>query len=220
MRDREQEYPKHQPGRGEHHHHDPFEPDVEAEGELEEEPPRRRPLHQREEATTPELPPHHIRNALLIGIIAGVLATLQLIMLTLINASAYQAAKGYSSDKIPWNIAIHIVGIYFLSLGISTLIYFVSGIIIGKVSVHRRWAFIGGFVGGAISSLIDAILKQISIYPDSGTSGFSGNPLNLSGGFIFLLVVIALNGLIVGGVTLFGAWLTTRRHPYYVGYSG
>lgn len=221
MRDQDQEYPRHQHGRGDHEHHDPFAPDVEAEGELEDQP-RQRPLHQREAATTPQLPPGHASKALIIGVILGALVSLQGVILTLKNADTYKEAAKYLSDpsKMPTGITASLFGIFALGLGISVLIYLIGGLIIGKVSVHRRWAFIGGFVGGVVSSLIGDALKLIPAYPNAGNTGFSGGMLGMGGGFVALLIGLVILGVLAGVVCLLGAWLTTRRHPYYVGYSG
>jgi hypothetical protein len=219
MRDSDQEYPKHQPGRSGNAHHDPFAPDVQ-EGEIEE--PRRRPVHQRESATTPELPPGHARNSVIIGAIIGVLVALQGIILTVKNADAYKEAAKYINDanKMPMGVATTVFGITVLSLAISALFYFIGGLIIGRVAVHRRWAFIGGFAGGVVNWVIGAFLKLIPAYPDAGNTGFSGNMLGTGGGIVAAIIGIILLGLLAGVLSLFGAWLTTRRHPYYVGYSG
>ena len=234
MYDPDQEYPRHQHGsrdqdrdhdrdrdRDDHQHHDPFA--IREEGELEEEkrPRRGRFMHQREEATLPELPHRHGSKAVLIGAIAGLLSSAQGIVLTLANSDLYRQAAGYMSmGQEPASLAAAIAGLFFLGLGISTLIYFIGGLIIGRVAVHRRWAFIGGFVGGAISEAIGAILKQIPSYPNAGNTGFSGGALGIGGGLIALLIGIVLLSILTGLVSLFGAWLTTRRHPYYVGYGG
>lgn len=221
MRDQEQEYPRHQPGRGEHEHHDPFAPDVQAEGELED-IPRRGPLHQREAATTPQLPHGHARKALIIGVILGVLVSIQGILLTFKNADTYKEAAKYVSDasKMPAGVAASLFGIFALGLAISLVIYLIGGLIIGKVAVHRRWAFIGGFVGGVVSSLIGDGLKLIPAYPNAGNTGFSGGMLGAGGGLVALLIGLVILGALAGLICLLGAWLTTRRHPYYVGYSG
>jgi hypothetical protein len=217
MRDKEQEYPKHQPGRGEHDHHDPFE--IQDEGELENHS-RRGPVHQREAASSPELPPHHARKALIIGIVLGVLVSLQGAILTLINASVYQQAAKYITTEMPVGLAFTIFGIFALSLGISVVIYLIGGLVIGRIAVHRRWAFIGGFIGAVVSSIIGALLKLIPAYPNAGNTGFSGGMLGLGGGLAALLISTIILGVLAGLVCLLGGWLMTRRHPYYVGYAG
>lgn len=217
MRDEEQEYPRHQPGRGEHNHHDPFE--IQDEGELEDEP-RRRPVHQREAATTPELPRHHARKALITGVVLGILVSLQGIVLTMLNADVYRQAAKYLTNNMPLSLASTLIGIFFAGLGISILIYLIGGLVIGRISVHRRWAFIGGFVGGVVSSAIGALLKLIPSYPNAGNTGMGGGMLGLGGGLAALLISTIILGVLAGLVCLLGGWLMTRRHPYYVGYAG
>lgn len=218
MRDRDQEYPKHQPGRGEHEHHDPFA--IQEEGELEEPQRRDRPVHQRETATTPQLPPGHASKAMIIGVVLGALVSLQGILLTLKNADLYKQAAKYTKDSMPLNLASSILGIFALGLVISFVIYFIGGLIIGKVAVHRRWAFIGGFIGGAVSSIIGSLLKLIPAYPNAGNTGMSGGLLGFGGGLAALLISTIILSVIAGLITLLGGWLTTRHHPYYVGYYG
>lgn len=217
MHDHEQEYPKHQPGRGERNHHDPFA--TQEEGELEEE---RSPLHQRTAATTPQLPHGYVRKAVIIGAILGILVSAQGIFLTLKNASTYQEAAKFVSDpgNMPTSVSSSIFGIFVLGLVISLVIYLLGGLIIGKIAVHRRWAFIGGFVGGLVSAIIGALLKLIPAYPNAGNTGMSSNALGFGGGLIALLISFVLLGLLAGAICLLGAWITTRRHPYYVGYAG
>lgn len=217
MRDPDQEYPRHQPGRGEHEHHDPFA--IQEEGEMEE--PRRGPIHQRDRASTPELPRGHARKALITGVVLGALVSLQGILLTLKNADTYrEAAKYVQSNNMPLSLASAIFGIFVLGLVISAVIYLIGGLIIGRISVHRRWAFIGGFVGGVVSSIIGDILKLIPSYPNASNTGMSGGLLGLGGGFVALIISAVILGVIAGLICLLGAWITTRRHPYYVGYSG
>ena len=221
MRDQEQEYPKHQPGHEDHNHHDPFEPDVQDEGGLVDRPRRNSPVHQREDPTTPQLPRGHARKALIVGVVLGVLVSLQGIILTLINASIYKEAAKYTlTNNMPLGLASTLAGIFFLGLGISILIYLIGGLVIGRISVHRRWAFIAGFVGGVVSSIVGALLKLIPAYPNAGNTGFSGGLLGIGGGFAALLISTIILGALAGLVCLFGGWLMTRHHPYYVGYNG
>ena len=218
MLDPDQEYPKHQPGRGEHEHHDPFA--IQEEGELEEPRRRERPVHQRETATTPQLPPGHAGKAMITGVVLGALVSLQGILLTLKNADIYKEAAKYTQSNMPLGLAGSIAGFFFLGLGISVLIYFIGGLVIGKISVHRRWAFIGGFIGGVVSSIIGALLKLIPAYPNAGNTGMSGGLLGIGGGLAALLISTIILSVLAGLISLLGGWLMTRHHPYYVGYYG
>jgi hypothetical protein len=221
MRDQQEEYPRHQPGRAASNHHDPFSPDVQSEGELE---PQGGPVHQRAAATTPQLPPGHARKSLIIGIIFGILVALQGTLLILFNADLYKEAADpaylKNPSSMPEGLAFHILGITLLSLLFSAILYFIGGLIIGRVAVHRRWAFIGGFVGGVVNWVIGLILNQIPAYPGAGHTGFASSALGIGGGIATALIGVIILSVLSGAVCLFGAWLATRRHPYYVGYYG
>lgn len=217
MRDQEQEYPKHQPGRVTHDHHDPFAPDVQEEGELE---PRGHPVHQREVATTPEIPYGHARKALIVGLIAGILYEVGRVVITLTYADTYREGTKYLLTDMPTSLSLTLTGLGALGYLIGIVFFFLGGLLIGRIAVLRRWAFIGGFVGGVLCAIISSLLQQIPSYPSATHTGFSGGFVGISGGLIVLLIYSLILCLITGGLTWVGAWLSTRRHPYYVGYSG
>ena len=75
------------------HYEDENAPEFEEEEEALQLVPRRRrqqPLHQRESPLTPGIPQGRLRKALTIGVIAGILCTLQHNAIVLVNASTYQ----------------------------------------------------------------------------------------------------------------------------------
>src|SRR5438105_4415865 len=154
MQDSEQEYPLRQPQKREHH---PFDDDAD-DGTLREEPrPRRQrgPLHQREVATRPQIPRGHIRNTFIIGLAAGIISALQVIIFTLANASLYQqAAQAKNANSLSLGIASTIVGIFCLTSFIGFVIYFIAGFITGNVAIERRMGFVGRFVAGAVAYAI------------------------------------------------------------------
>src|SRR5713226_596749 len=102
MRDSDSEYPLHQPQKSEH---DPFDDEAD-DGMLHEEPKQRRgPLHQRVAPTRPQLPEGHIRKTLIIGLVAGIIAALQVIIFTFANASLYQqAANATNPNSLPLGV--------------------------------------------------------------------------------------------------------------------
>lgn len=231
MRDSEHEYPKHQPIRGK----DDSgwdEPGEENENDRqgrerprEEEEPRhgrRGPMHQREQATMPELPRGHGSKALIIGAVIGALVALEGIFFILKNGDIYKEAAKYIGDasKMPAGVAATIVGLGALTFAIGVVLYFIGGLIIGRVSVHRRWGFIGGFVGGVVNWLIGTLVQLIPAYPNAGSGSFNSNPLGFGSGIVALIIGAILGGVVAGLFSLLGTWLMTRRHPYYVGYSG
>ncbi len=174
MRDSDSEYPRHQPQRRDHH---PFDDDAD-DDTLQEEPGHSGgPLHQRSAPTRPQIPPGHVKKTLIIGLVAGIIAALQVIIFTFANASLYQnAANASNANSLPLGVASTIVGIFCLTSFISL--------------------------------------------PGSRNTGFSGGLIGFGGGLITALIILLLLALLAGLFGFLGAWLATRRHPYYVGYDG
>ena len=219
MRDSEQEYPLHQSGRGERHH--PFDDDTIADERADQGPfqeplqPGQGPMHQRTMPANPRLPRGHLRKALIIGVIAGLIATLQGIIITVANASLYHTVSITPQNKLSLSLAEAVVGLLCLNLFISLIIYFAAGFITGKVAVDRRLGFLAGFAAEAVAYILGYIVQQVPGYPSAHATGFSGGLAGLSGGIITALILLVLAGVIAGLVSFFGAWLATRRHPYY-----
>jgi len=216
MRDANQQYPLHQSGGNGRHH--PFDDDT-GDGFNDEgghhKPVQPGPLHQRETLFSPQLPRGRFNKALIIGAIAGTLAALQGIIFTLANASLYHTVSTIPQDKLTLSLAEAVFGLVCLTFFISILIYFIAGFIIGKVAVERRMGFIGGFMAGAVTSILGFVVQQIPGYPNARSTGLSGGLIDLGGGLITSLIFLAILGAIAGLMSLIGAWLATRRHPYY-----
>jgi uncharacterized membrane protein YeaQ/YmgE (transglycosylase-associated protein family) len=226
MANSDSEYPFHQPRRS---RHDPFDADTEADDDLGQgrttmKPPTPRyqtrgPLHQRNAPMSPELPPHHLRNTLIIGIIAGIVGALQGIIITLANAATYNQAKGVAQSNMPLGLAGTLVGLACLTFFINLLIYFITGYITGKIAVSRRMGFLAGFVASAIASIIGYLVHQLPQYPDnSNTAGFQGGLAGILSGFVGALILLVIIALIAGGISYLGARIATRGHVYYTGY--
>ena len=220
------EYPFHQPGRS--RHHDPFGGDTGEEDDLGQvrdagkpRGPRfqtRGPFHQRDAPTSPQLPLHHMRNTLLIGLVAGIAGALQSILIVLVNAPIYNSAKDKAQGSLTLNLAGSIVGLLCLMIFIGLLIYFIAGFITGKIAVSRRLGFLAGFVAGIVTAIINYFIHQLPQYPDTTARGSIGGPGGIIGGLIVGLIVLVLIGLVCGGVSYLGARIATRRHVYYTGY--
>jgi hypothetical protein len=174
-------------------------------------------MHQRTLPANPRLPRGHLRKALIIGVIAGLVATLQGIIITLANASLYHTVSTTPQNKLSLSLAEAVVGLLCLNLFISLIIYFAAGFITGKVAVDRRLGFLAGFAAEAVAYILGYIVQQVPGYPSAHATGFSGGLAGLSGGIITALILLVLAGVIAGLVSFFGAWLATRRHPYYSG---
>jgi hypothetical protein len=219
MRDSDQEYPLHQPGQ--HGQHHPFDDDTIPDERSDQGPfqgpprPGQGPRHQREAAANPQFPRGHLRKALIIGVFAGLIAALQGVVFTLANASLYHRVGTTPQDKLTLSLAEAVVGLLCLTLFISLIIYFIAGFITGKVAVDRRMGFLAAFVAEAVAYILGYIVQQIPGYPGAHATGFSGGLAGLGGGILTSLILLVISGFIAGLVGFFGAWLATRKHPYY-----
>jgi hypothetical protein len=222
MPDSEDGYPLHQPqDRAAKGQQRPFDDQDEPQLENRQRPPIRqpvRPVHQREQATTPTLPQNGFRNALIIGAIAGVLCVAQSIVITLSNASTYHAFETATDQAVKNALAFTIFGYAVLTFVINMVILCIAGFIAGKVVVQRRLGFLAGFLAGLIVYASSFTINYIPNYPGAqhtaSTAASNGAVVGLLVSLIFLLVW----GIIGGLVSLLGAWLATRKHPYYIGY--
>jgi hypothetical protein len=218
MPDANQQYPLHQSGGN--GRHQPFDDDTEDEfddKDIRQEPVRsiQGPLHQREAPVRPQLPRGRFKKTLLIGAIAGVIAALQGILFTLANASLYHTVSTTPQDKLSLGLAEAVFGLFCLTLFISFLIFFVAGFVTGRATVERKMGFLVGFVAAAVSFILGLVVQQIPGYPNARGTGLSGGLFGLAGGLITTLILLAISGVIAGLVSLAGAWLATRKHPYY-----
>ena len=95
------------------------------------------------------------------------------------------------------------------------LICVIAGFVTGKLSVLRRMGFFTGFIAGAIIYTLSFLLNYIPGYPthltSSGVRGLAG----VGSGILVSLIFLLVWGVIGGLASLAGAWLATRRHPYY-----
>ncbi len=217
MPDAKQEYPFHQPqrrnGNGRHSpHDDQTEPIKDARRD------RQGPMYQDEEVLTSQLPRGRFKNALIAGVIAGALCSAQSIAITLANASTYQAYDTAKQQAMKNALALTIAGYGALTFIISMLICLIAGYITGRVSVQRSLGFLAGFVAGIVTYGISFLLNFIPNYPGHIASSGPANTGIVVGGLVVILIFFLIWGVIAGLVSLFGAWLATRRHPYYAGY--
>ena len=217
MPDAGQEYPFHQPQRRNGNrlhspHDDQTEPIKDARRD------RQGPRYQDEEVLTSQLPRGRFKNALIAGVIAGALSSVESIIIAFANTSTYQQASKYASDKLPISLAFTLVGMACLSFFIGLLICLIAGYITGRVSVQRSLGFLAGFVAGIVTYGISFLLNFIPNYPGHIASSGPANTGIVLGGIVVILIFFLIWGVIAGLVSLFGAWLATRHHPYYAGY--
>lgn len=222
MPDSEDGYPLHQPqDRAAKGQQRPF--DDQDEPQLEKRPlplfrQPVRPVHQREQATTPTLPRNRFRNALVIGAIASVLCVAQSIVITLSNASIYHAYDTVKDTAVISALAFTIFGYAVLTFVINMVILCIAGFIAGKVVVQRRLGFLAGFLAGLIVYASSFTINYIPNYPGVKHTASSTASNGVVVGLLVSLIFLLVWGIIGGLVSLLGAWLATRKHPYYIGY--
>ncbi len=171
-----------------------------------------------DEDFVPLLPPGGTQKAVIIGAGAGILCALQSMAITLFNAPTYQAYDTATQQTVKQALAFTIFGYAMLTFFISLLIYLVAGFITGKVAVQRRRGFLAGFVAGAITYLVSFITHYIPNYPgNQHTAAGVGDVGTAFGSLLVILIFLLVWGLLGGLLSLLGAWLATRKHPYYTG---
>jgi len=168
---------------------------------------------------SPPLPRNGFQYALSAGLLAGVLSVLQSIALTLLNVGTFQqASREIAAITRPSdNTALALAGIGALTLLISLLICAIAGYIVGKLAVQRRLGFLAGALAGAITYIGAFAVHYIPNYPGNMVAGSSGTGGAIVISAIMLSIVFLLIWAVVGGLLgLLGAWLATRRHPFYM----
>ncbi|GCE19352.1 hypothetical protein [Dictyobacter kobayashii] len=170
-------------------------------------------IDEREYVEAPSLPPNGLTVALGVGCVGGVLAALLSIATTLFNASAFQEVARLG-DKISYGTAQYIAGLTCLTYTVTLILAFVAGYVVGKRAVRRLYGFYAGALVGAISYLGSSLVQYIPNYPGHiSSSAVSASAL--SGTLVLLLFALiwAVVGALIG---LWGAFTTTKRHPYYL----
>lgn len=172
-----------------------------------------------EAAISPALPQHRFRNAVIIGALASIFCIAQSLAITLANASTYHAFDIAKDQAVKSALAFTIFGYAALTFFITLLILLIAGLIAGKIVIQRRLGFLAGFITGFIVYGVGFITNYIPNYPGvqhttSTTSGGGGLVVASLIALIFFLVW----GIIGGLVSLLGAWIATRKHPYYSEY--
>jgi hypothetical protein len=100
-----------------------------------------------------------------------------------------------------------------LTVILSLLIGFVVGYIVGRIAVRRRLGFLAGALAGAVFYLMTFLVSLISSYPGN----LSGTGAMLTPGSLVISFLLLCLWCIGGGlVSLFGTWVATVRHAYYM----
>ncbi len=174
---------------------------------------------QREVAMPQLLPQGRLRNVLLIGVLAGILSIAQSVIITLVNAPTYHAYDAARDQVSKNSLAFTIFGYAALTFFITMLICLLAGYIAGRVCIQRRSGFLAGFVIGIVNYGASFITRYIPGYPGNqqAAAGSINNAGTTLGGIALFLAFLLVWGLLTGLVSLLGAWIATRRHPFYKG---
>ena len=163
-----------------------------------------------------QLPRNRFTKALIVGVAAGLLCAAQSVIITLVNSSTYQTYVASGTRQTVQNaVALTLFGLACLTFGISMLICFIAGFVTGKVAVLRRMGFLTGFVAGAIIYTLSFLLNYIPGYPTHLASSGVRGIVEVGSGILVSLIFLLVWGIIGGLASLAGAWLATRKHPYY-----
>ncbi len=159
-------------------------------------------------------PQRGLYYATITGVIAGVLAALLTIVITLVNAGTFHSAtQQIAADKLTVRTALALAAWETLTFLLSLLIGFCVGMIVGRIAIRRRLGFLAGALAGAVFSLLIFFVSLISGYP--GNLAVHG-PTITSGSLMVSFLLLCLWTLGGGLVSLFGTWVMTVRHPYYL----
>ena len=158
-------------------------------------------------------PPHALSMALGIGALGGIVILIISIVISLANRSVFQTAARQGSN-ISLGTAQLILGltcaIYLVSLAIS----FIDGYVVGKKAVRRLYGFYAGLLVGGIAYLGSVLVEYIPNYP--GRANTSTGTSSVAGGLVVLLVTTIIWMILGALFSLWGTFVATRRHPYYL----
>jgi hypothetical protein len=172
---------------------------------------RRRQVYDRDDENTSSRLP----TALLIGAVVGLLCVALNVALTFINAPIYQAAA--NEGKAVTGNTYAVIGLGCLSFFIQLLASFIAGFIVGKTTVQRQLGFYAGILTSAIIYLASFVVRYIPNYPGNLANNTPVSGGLVAGGIATAVVFLIIWSLVGGLVGLWGARVSTRNHPAYVG---
>jgi hypothetical protein len=161
------------------------------------------------------LPQRGLSSAAIAGGIAGVLAALLTIVITLMNTGTFHAAQQQIAvDRLTVKTALALAAWELLTFTLSLLIGFFVGLIIGRIAIWRRLGFLTGALAGAVFFLITFFVNLIPSYPGHLLT-VNGMAMT-TGSLVISVLFLCLWSMGGGLVSLFGTWVATARHPYYL----
>lgn len=160
------------------------------------------------------VPPRGLLYALVAGVAAAVLSILLNIVITFLNAPLLQQAAKVGS-AISYTLALTVVGVQCLNFFFSLLICFLAGYFVGKMAVRRRLGFYSGALAGAIIYLVSLFVRYIPNYPGNAAAATSPGAGGVVAGLVTVVAFLVVWSLVGGLISLWGAWVATRKHPFY-----
>ena len=160
------------------------------------------------------LPGRGLSSALIAGAIAGVLSALLTILIILINTGTFHAASlQIAVDRLTVKTALALAALELLTCVLGLFISFVTGFVMGRIAVRRRFGFLAGMCAGATSYLITSLVSLLSGYP--GNLIANKAPMATTS-LVISFLLLCLWSMGEGLVSLFGTWVATVKHPYYL----
>jgi hypothetical protein len=160
------------------------------------------------------LPERGLSYALIAGAIAGVLSALLTILIILINTGTFHAASlQIAVDRLTVKTALALAALELFTFVLGLLISFATGFVTGRIAVRRRLGFLAGMCAGAMYSLITFLVSLLPGYPGNLTT--NGAPMTTTH-LVISFLLLCLWSIGGGLVSLFGTWIATVRHPYYL----
>jgi hypothetical protein len=130
------------------------------------------------------------------------------------NTGTFHAASlQIAVDKLTVRTALALAGLELLNFVLGLLISFATGFVMGRIAVRRRLGFLAGTLVGATFYLITFLVSLLSRYPGNLTA--KGTPLTTAN-LVISLLWLCLWSIGEGLLSLFGTWIATVRHPYYL----
>jgi putative membrane protein (TIGR04086 family) len=143
-----------------------------------------------------------------------VLSALLTVLIILINTGTFHAASlQIAVDKLTVKTALALAVLELLTFVLCLLISFTTGFVMGRIAVRRRLGFLAGVCAGATYYLITFLVSLLPDYPGNLTA--NEDPMTTTH-LVIAFLLLCLWGAGGGLVSLFGTWVTTVRHPYYM----
>ncbi|HEX4204754.1 MAG TPA: YrzE family protein [Ktedonobacteraceae bacterium] len=155
-----------------------------------------------------------VSNALIAGIIVGILNALITLLVVFINSGTFTLARQQiAKNQLTVNIALTVIALDLLLVVVGIVIGFFTGFVVGKISVRRRLGFLAGALAGGLYYLILFLVGLFQNYPGNLTVNKTPTSLgSLLVAFLLLCLCVIAGGLI----SLFGTWVSTIKHPEYL----